>query len=151
MTTVGGFTPLTVRILGCGASGGVPVIGEGWGACDPDNPRNRRLRPSVLLSLGGGHILIDASPDLREQLLTAHIDRIDALILTHAHADHVHGIDDLRKVNQNMQQAIPLYANPDTLALIGQRFGYVLASLSSPVRGGLLQAVPNSSYDRGCL
>ena len=116
---------MRVTILGCGPSTGVPVIGGNWGRCDPNDPRNRRRRVSVLVEVGGAVILVDTSPDLREQLLDAGVTRIDAVVLTHAHADHLHGIDDLRSVNRMMRSAIPLYADARTLAEIGNRFGYV--------------------------
>ncbi len=117
---------MNLRILGCGSSGGVPMVGLGWGKCDPKNPKNRRLRPSVLVSTQGMRILIDATPDLREQLLTAKIDHIDALFMTHTHADHLHGIDDLRRASQKGE--IDLYTDQDTLTVIKQRFGYLVAS-----------------------
>ena len=117
---------MRITVLGCGPSTGVPVIGGNWGRCDPDDPRNRRRRVSVLVEQGGVVILIDTSPDLREQLLDAAVTRIDAVVLTHAHADHLHGIDDLRSVNRLMRSAIPLYADEQTLAEIRRRFDYVL-------------------------
>lgn len=117
---------MKITMLGCGPSTGVPAIGPDWGACNPDNPRNRRRRASLLIESRGHTVLIDTSPDLREQLLDAKTGRLDAVILTHPHADHLHGIDDLRAVNRLMQQAIPLYASPATLAEIRQRFGYAL-------------------------
>lgn len=117
---------MRVTVLGCGPSTGVPAIGPDWGACDPDDPRNRRRRASLLIESRGKAVLIDTSPDLREQLLDAAIGRIDAVLLTHAHADHLHGIDDLRAVNRVMQQAIPLHAGAASLAEIRQRFGYAL-------------------------
>ena len=107
---------MKVTILGCGPSTGIPAIGPDWGACDPNDPRNRRRRASVLIECRGKIVLIDTSPDMREQLLDAHIRRLDAVILTHAHADHLHGLDDLRSVNRLMQRPIPLYADPKTLA-----------------------------------
>ena len=116
---------MKVTILGCGPSWGVPPIGGNWGECDPANPRNRRLRASILVEDKGKTILIDASPDMRAQLLSAGATRIDAVLFTHAHADHLHGIDDLRSVNRMMQGAIPIYGNAQTLADIKQRFGYV--------------------------
>jgi phosphoribosyl 1,2-cyclic phosphate phosphodiesterase len=116
---------MKVTMLGCGPSMGVPAIGGDWGACDPADPRNRRRRASLLVECRGTVILIDASPDLREQLLDAEVSHIDALILTHAHADHLHGIDDLRGVNRLMQKPIALYADATTLAEVEQRFGYV--------------------------
>jgi len=123
-----------VTILGCGPSTGVPVIGGNWGRCDPNDPRNRRRRVSVLVEVGGAVILIDTSPDLREQLLDAGVTRIDAVVLTHAHADHLHGIDDLRSVNRLMRSAIPLYADARTLGEIGNRFGYVFKPVEKPDR-----------------
>jgi phosphoribosyl 1,2-cyclic phosphate phosphodiesterase len=123
---------MRVTVLGCGPSTGVPVIGGNWGRCDPHDPRNRRRRVSVLVEVGGVVILIDTSPDLREQLLDAGVTRIDAVVLTHAHADHLHGIDDLRSVNRLMRKAIPLYADARTLAEIGSRFGYVLKPIEQP-------------------
>jgi phosphoribosyl 1,2-cyclic phosphate phosphodiesterase len=117
---------MRVTVLGCGASTGVPTIGPDWGRCDPADRRNRRRRVSVLVETGNLVILIDTSPDLREQLLDAGVARLDAVVVTHAHADHLHGIDDLRSVNRLMQRPIPLYADAKTLAEIGRRFGYVL-------------------------
>src|SRR3546814_10994035 len=88
---------MKVRILGCGTSSGVPRIGGDWGACDPDNPRNLRSRASILISLGGFRLLIDTSPDMRLQLLDAGVGEVDAVVWTHEHADHTHGLDDLRQ------------------------------------------------------
>jgi phosphoribosyl 1,2-cyclic phosphate phosphodiesterase len=120
---------MRVTILGCGASTGVPAIGPSWGRCDPADSRNRRRRASVLIETLGKTILIDTSPDLREQLLDARVTRIDAVLLTHAHADHLHGIDDLRAVNRLMRAPITLYADAAALAEIERRFGYVLGPL----------------------
>jgi phosphoribosyl 1,2-cyclic phosphate phosphodiesterase len=117
---------MKVTVLGCGASWGVPAIGPDWGRCDPAEPRNRRRRCSLLIESGGATLLIDASPDLREQLLAAGVSRIDAVLLTHAHADHLHGIDDLRMVKRLTDNPIPLYAAPDALAEVERRFAYVL-------------------------
>lgn len=117
---------MRVTMLGCGPSWGVPRIGGEWGACDPAEPRNRRRRVSVLVEEAGAVLLIDTAPDLREQLLDAGVRRVDAVLFTHAHADHLHGIDDLRSVNWLMRQAIPIFASASSLAEIRQRFGYVL-------------------------
>ena len=125
---------MRVTVLGCGASTGVPAIGPNWGRCDPGDLRNRRRRVSVLVEIGATVILIDTSPDLREQLLDAGVARIDAVLMTHAHADHLHGIDDLRSVNRLMQSAIPLYADRRTLDEIDRRFGYVLRPVEEPGR-----------------
>ena len=119
---------LTLRILGCGSSGGVPRVGYGWGACDPADPRNRRRRCSILAERreagGTTRVLVDTSPDLREQLLDAEVQRLDAVLFTHAHADHTHGIDDLRPLVIQMRARIPVYADAITRALLTARFGY---------------------------
>jgi phosphoribosyl 1,2-cyclic phosphate phosphodiesterase len=115
---------VTVTVLGCGGAGGTPLIGNEWGACDPTEPRNRRLRPSVLMEVGGLTILIDTSPDLREQLLAANVRKLDAVLFTHAHADHCHGLDDLRSLNWIQQAPIPIYADAKTLADLEKRFDY---------------------------
>ncbi len=121
-------------MLGCGPSWGVPRIGGQWGACDPGNPRNRRRRCSVMVEEGGARLLVDTSPDLREQLLDAGVAAIDAVLLTHAHADHLHGIDDLRTVNRLMGHEIPLYADAETMAEVEQRFGYIFAPINPEAR-----------------
>jgi phosphoribosyl 1,2-cyclic phosphate phosphodiesterase len=115
---------MKVTLLGCGASWGVPAIGPDWGRCDPADPRNRRRRGSLLVERDDRTLLIDTAPDLRQQLLDAGISRLDAVILTHAHADHLHGIDDLRMVSQLAGHAIPFYAAPQALAEAERRFGY---------------------------
>jgi phosphoribosyl 1,2-cyclic phosphate phosphodiesterase len=119
---------LTVTILGCGSSGGVPRPALGWGVCDPNNPKNRRRRCSILLEKrsnpGITRVLIDTSPDLREQLLDANVDHVDAVFLTHEHADQTHGIDDLRGVVMHMRRRIPVYLNQSTGKDILVRFGY---------------------------
>jgi phosphoribosyl 1,2-cyclic phosphate phosphodiesterase len=125
---------MRVTILGCGASTGVPAIGPDWGRCDPADPRNRRRRASVLVEIGPVAVLIDTSPDLREQLIDARVARLDAVAMTHAHADHLHGIDDLRSVNRLMGEAIPLWADGRTLAEIRHRFGYALEPVPEPGR-----------------
>jgi phosphoribosyl 1,2-cyclic phosphate phosphodiesterase len=117
---------MKVTMLGCGPSTGVPTIGPDWGRCDPDDPRNRRRRASLLVEIGPVAILIDTSPDLREQLIDARVARLDAVLMTHAHADHLHGIDDLRMINRLMHSAIPLWADSNTLGEIRRRFGYAL-------------------------
>lgn len=122
---------MRVTMLGCGPSWGVPRIGGEWGACDPANPRNRRRRVSVLVEESGATLLIDTSPDLREQLLDAQVTRIDAVLFTHAHADHLHGIDDLRSVNWLMRSGIPVFASAQTLAEINVRFGYVFDTVKA--------------------
>jgi phosphoribosyl 1,2-cyclic phosphate phosphodiesterase len=116
---------MRVTILGCGGSGGVPLVGNHWGSCNPKNPRNRRRRVSVLVECGGKTILIDASPDCRAQLLDADVKTLDAVLFTHDHADHVHGIDDLRYVRRDHDApALPAFGTADTLATLAQRFDY---------------------------
>jgi len=116
---------MKITVLGSGGATGVPVIGRGWGKCDPANPRNRRRRPSILVEKAGTVILVDTAPDLRDQLLDAEVSRLDAVIYTHAHADHLHGIDDLRDVNRAMEASIDVWADPETLKTIDVRFPYV--------------------------
>ncbi|MFG1479529.1 MBL fold metallo-hydrolase [Xanthobacter sp. V4C-4] len=119
---------LTVTILGCGSSGGVPRVGQGWGACDPLEPRNRRRRCSILVERRGAtgttRVLVDTSPDLREQLLDAGVTALDAVLFTHSHADHTHGIDDLRPLAIEHRRRIDIHADGETLAALRKRFGY---------------------------
>ncbi|MGG7644227.1 MBL fold metallo-hydrolase [Rhodovulum sp. YNF3179] len=115
-------------ILGCGSSGGVPRLGGHWGDCDPDDPRNQRTRCSMLVErpgpAGTTRVLIDSSPDLRQQLLRAGVGHLDAVVYTHQHADHVHGLDDLRMIVFNRGARLPVWADgPTQDALLG-RFGY---------------------------
>lgn len=115
-------------LLGSGTSTGVPRIGDDWGDCDPDEPRNRRTRVSILLeSNEGRRILVDTSTDLRQQLLANRIDAIDAVFWTHDHADHCHGIDDLRVLRYGRGGPIPGYANAATADRLRRRFDYVFA------------------------
>ncbi len=120
---------LNVTILGCGPSGGVPRIGGSWGACDPANPRNRRRRGGLLVARKGPggwtRILVDTPPDLRAQLLDAEVGRLDAVLYTHDHADHTHGIDDLRTVAQNQGRRIDVYFDAATARSIESRFAYL--------------------------
>ncbi len=121
---------MRVTILGCGPSGGVPGIGDYWGKCDAQNPKNRRTRPSILLENDALSLLVDSSPDVREQLLKAKVTRLDAVFYTHGHADHLHGIDDLRSINRLQNAPLDIYLNQETLDHISQRFGYVLEPLA---------------------
>lgn len=120
---------LRATILGCGSSGGVPRIGGHWGACDPDEPRNRRSRCSLLVERSGPggttRVLIDTTPDMRAQLLDAGVGDLDAVLYTHAHADHVHGIDDLRMIVINRRARLPVWADPVTAEALRTRFDYV--------------------------
>ncbi|HIP24329.1 MAG TPA: MBL fold metallo-hydrolase [Rhodobacteraceae bacterium] len=116
-------------ILGCGSSAGVPRIGNDWGACDPQNPKNRRRRCSMLVERVGQNgttrALIDTGPDLREQLLSADVSQLDGVVYTHSHADHVHGVDDLRVVVYNLKTRLKVYADGATANALIARFGYV--------------------------
>ncbi|WP_207536856.1 MBL fold metallo-hydrolase [Sabulicella rubraurantiaca] len=118
-----------LTLLGTGPSQGVPAIGGSdgrgdWGSCDPSEPRNRRRRTSALLTCKGTRILIDAGPDCREQLLSAGASGLDGVVFTHAHADHVMGIDELRQVNRNIGQVLPAFGFPETLRELQGRFAY---------------------------
>lgn len=122
------MAPLRFTILGCGSSGGVPRLGGHWGACDPRNARNRRRRCSLLIERlgeqGTTRVLIDTTPDMRDQLLDAGVGELDAVVYTHSHADHVHGIDDLRQIVFNMRRRLPVWADPPTQEALYSRFGY---------------------------
>ncbi|MGB5863018.1 MAG: MBL fold metallo-hydrolase [Sulfitobacter sp.] len=117
-----------ITILGCGSSGGVPRLGGVWGACDPAEPRNVRRRCSALVErvtdAGTTTVLIDTSPDMRSQLLDAGVGRLDAVLYTHAHADHVHGMDDLRMIVINMRARLPVWADQPTHDALMERFAY---------------------------
>jgi phosphoribosyl 1,2-cyclic phosphate phosphodiesterase len=119
---------MKVTILGSGSAGGVPMISAGWGACDPNEAKNRRLRPSILVEDGQGdgltRILVDTSPDLREQLLRANVRSLDAILFTHDHADHTHGLDEVREVNRAMGRSIPCWTDERTMQSLYERFGY---------------------------
>jgi phosphoribosyl 1,2-cyclic phosphate phosphodiesterase len=123
---------IDLTILGCGSSAGVPRPALGWGKCDPSNPKNRRRRCSLLVERTTHHgttrILIDTSPDLREQLIDARVDHLDAVFLTHEHADQTHGIDDLRSVVLHQRRRIPTYFNMSTAKDIMARFSYCFVS-----------------------
>ena len=116
---------IKVTILGCGSSIGVPSLGNNWGNCNPNNPKNRRRRCSILLEINDFVILIDTSPDLREQLLDANVKRVDAVLFTHGHADHTHGLDDLRPMFWRMKNPIDVYGDAKTLSLLETRFDYM--------------------------
>lgn len=118
-----------ITILGCGSSGGVPRVGQGWGACDPSDPRNRRRRCSIFVQQDGPEgrtqVLVDTSPDLREQLLDLDVDRIDGILLTHSHADHTHGIDDVRPLVIKARHRIAIHMDEATAARVRRTFAYI--------------------------
>lgn len=116
---------MKVTILGCGTSGGVPKMPEYWGACDPNNPKNRRLRASIMVEEGNTALVVDTTPDFRAQMLAARVKHLDAVLFTHDHADHVHGIDDLRGFYHQTRKKMPVYSDAQTLAAIKHRFDYI--------------------------
>lgn len=122
---------LSFRILGCGSSGGVPRLGGHWGDCDPNNPKNARTRCSLLITRSGPNgqtrVLIDTSPDLRAQLLAADVGTLNGVVYTHSHADHVHGLDDLRMIVFNMHERLQVWADGETANALLARFGYAFA------------------------
>jgi phosphoribosyl 1,2-cyclic phosphate phosphodiesterase len=115
---------LAVTLLGSGTSSGVPRIGNDWGACDPAEPKNRRTRVSILVESLTTRLLVDTSPDMREQLLAANVIDIDAILWTHDHADHSHGLDDVRQLYHHRGAPLPGYARSEVLTLLRARFGY---------------------------
>src|SRR5208283_2803614 len=165
-----GRLSLRLTILGCGSSAGVPRVGQGWGACDPDDPRNRRRRCAVLVErfasdgLGSGvtTVLVDTGPDMREQLIDAEVTRLDGVLMTHSHADHTHGIDDLRPIYLMARRRIDVHMDEPTSLIVRNGFSYIFQSpegssyppiatdlrlsAGSPCRvegpGGTIEAVP---------
>jgi phosphoribosyl 1,2-cyclic phosphate phosphodiesterase len=120
---------LRFTILGCGSSMGVPRVALGWGSCDPNNPRNRRRRCALLIERAQGHgkvtrALVDCTPDLREQLLDAEVDWLDGVLITHEHADHTHGIDDLRPLFVHKRRRVDVWLDEPTSRSMHARFGY---------------------------
>ena len=133
------------RFLGCGSSGGVPRIGNDWGACDPTNPKNRRLRCSALVQRWRNKhaptsVLIDTGPDLREQLLAAKVGALNGILYTHEHADHTHGIDDLRVLAYRMKSRIQVWADEPTKKSLVERFDYCFETPPGSNYPAILQA-----------
>jgi phosphoribosyl 1,2-cyclic phosphate phosphodiesterase len=135
-----------VIVLGCGSSAGVPRIGGDWGACDPANPRNRRSRCSIIVERtnadGTTRALVDTTPDLRAQLLAAGVGLLDGVAWTHSHADHLHGIDDLRTVVQNRRSRLPVWADDETADLLLSRFAYVFVQPAGSLYPPILDLRP---------
>jgi phosphoribosyl 1,2-cyclic phosphate phosphodiesterase len=153
---------MKITILGCGTSGGVPRIGNQWGDCDPTNPKNRRRRVSILVNQGETQILVDTSPDMREQCLDAGVDRLDAVLYTHEHADHTHGIDELRPLSYLNKKPINVYGSAETLDGLKHRFKYAFVPLgeyyrpiveANPITGpfsvGEIEIIPFSQVHGG--
>lgn len=122
---------MKVTLLGCGPSQGVPVIGERWGNCDPKEPRNRRTRPSILVEDRGVSILVDTSPDIRDQLLSNDIRLVDAILYTHLHYDHVAGIGEIRTLSFLAKRRIDLYGTDDVMAGLIEKWAYLFESEAS--------------------
>jgi phosphoribosyl 1,2-cyclic phosphate phosphodiesterase len=116
---------MKLRILGCGTSSGVPRIGNDWGSCDPTEPRNRRSRASIVVESPTTRLLVDTSPDMRQQLLDADLIHVDAILWTHDHADHCHGIDDVRQLFHARGEPLPGYGFAETMKQLRIRFAYV--------------------------
>jgi len=135
------FERASILVLGSGTSVGVPMIGCRCKVCTSDDPRDKRLRPSVLLRLGDKRILIDTSPDFRCQALRYGIDRLDAILYTHSHADHILGLDDVRPFNFMQKQSIPIYTSAEALATIQQMFDYVFAP--APTESSRPKVIPH--------
>lgn len=137
---------MKITILGCGPSSGVPVIGGdsiggNWGKCDPSNLKNRRRRPSILVQKDDLTVLVDTSPDLRDQLLDTGVSRIHAVLYTHDHADHLHGIDELRSVRRQMEKNIEAHAPAELLISIKRRFAYLFSDRGDLGPGELYRPV----------
>ncbi|WP_010297470.1 MBL fold metallo-hydrolase [Candidatus Odyssella thessalonicensis] len=133
---------MKVTILGCGSSGGVPLITGEWGKCDPDNPKNRRTRASVHVAVEDIDIVIDTGPDFRQQLLAHPISKLDAVLYTHSHADHIFGLDDLRPILFKQGRATPIFADHATLRVLERTFGYALKPAASGPYQAFIEAHP---------
>jgi phosphoribosyl 1,2-cyclic phosphate phosphodiesterase len=140
---------LKVTVLGCGSSPGVPRIGNDWGVCDPNEPRNRRTRCSIIIeqiaSGGTTRVLVDTGPDVRAQLLAAGVNSLDAVVYTHSHADHTHGIDDLRAFWQNTHRLVDVYADGATIDRLQAAFGYCFATAPGSSYPPILKHHPMSA------
>lgn len=139
----------TLTILGCGSSGGVPRPGSGWGDCDPSEPKNRRRRCSILVErtqvAGTTRLIVDTSPDLREQLLDANVSDLDAVLFSHDHADHTHGIDDLRSLVLYNRHRIVVHADATTARSLGGRFSYLFETPAGSLYPPILDLRPMTS------
>lgn len=142
---------MKVTILGCGTSQGVPRIGGLWGNCDPSNPKNRRRRVSIMVEQGGTAIIVDTPPDFREQCLDANVSRLDGVLYTHDHADHTHGIDDLRGVAQSMKSLVPVYGNKATMDILKHRFGYIFEGRKGYPSVAELHEIDTTPFQIGTL
>ncbi|MGF1475196.1 MAG: MBL fold metallo-hydrolase [Geminicoccaceae bacterium] len=126
---------MKVTVLGCGTSSGVPMIGCDCAVCLSPDPRNRRLRCSVLVEVRGLNLLVDTGPDLRQQCLSANLRTVDAVLYTHAHADHIHGLDEMRSINFHTRKDIDAFGNAQTIRHLTERFEYVFRPRGEKERG----------------
>lgn len=134
---------MKVTILGSGTSSGVPRIGNDWGACDPAEPKNRRSRVSLLVEHGGTAVVVDTGPDFREQMLRVDLQRLDAVFYTHDHADHTHGIDDLRQFYQLFGAPVDCYATAATWAILEPRFTYIFRGTANYPATAMAHTLPS--------
>jgi phosphoribosyl 1,2-cyclic phosphate phosphodiesterase len=118
---------MRITVLGSGTSAGIPLIGCACAVCTSPDPRDNRLRPSIVIGYNDRKVIVDTTPDFRTQALRSHLERVDAVIFTHAHADHIMGLDDVRPYNYRQKSRIPLYGKPDTMAVVRQVFHYVFS------------------------
>jgi phosphoribosyl 1,2-cyclic phosphate phosphodiesterase len=135
---------LRLTVLGSGTSMGVPTLGCHCAVCESTDPRDKRTRPSILLAYGGHNLVIDTTPDFRYQAMRAKIDRLDAVLFTHGHADHVMGLDDIRAYNLKQRGTVPIYAAPETLAALRRQFAYIF---ETPPPGSTLPQVELRAID----
>lgn len=141
--------PLRITVLGSGTSVGVPTVGCHCAVCRSEDPRDKRLRPSILLRYAGRCVLIDTTPDFRFQALRAGLERLDAILFTHAHADHIMGLDDVRPFNFRQKESIPVYGSEETIAAIRRRFDYIFdaGERESQVPRLQLHALDGSAFE----
>lgn len=125
------FPQIRITVLGSGTSSGVPTIGCACEVCQSTDARDKRTRPSILVRYGGYNVVIDTSPDFRAQVLRAKLDRLDAIVYTHGHADHILGLDDIRPFNYRQKSPTPLYGTPETLAVIQRVFSYAFSETAA--------------------
>src|SRR5687767_803604 len=126
-----GRNPITITVLGSGTSSGVPTIGCRCAVCTSTDPRDKRLRPSIAIHFNERVVLVDTTPDFRQQALRSGLDRVDAILFTHAHADHIMGLDDVRPFNFRQKSNIPIYGSPDTIDAIKNSFRYIFDSIET--------------------
>ena len=134
-------------ILGCGGSAGVPTIGNRWGVCDPNEPRNARLRPSVAIKSQNTLVIVDTGPDFRQQMNNAALGVPDAIITTHIHSDHINGLDELRTLQRIHKRRFPLYANAETMRGLHQRLDYMFKETEGGFYPAVLDAVTVEAGD----